>query len=102
MVRPFTYLRALGLWKPRGAVWGLDYFTSSTMRAAGNNNGFSIGEVDDAEITWLPKFLRMRRDEIETGVSNAWFWFMSDQIEKVLKILKKGASISILFYLLYL
>jgi hypothetical protein len=99
MVRPFTYLRALGLWKPRGAVWGLDYFTSSTMRAAGNNNGFSIGEVDDAEITWLPKFLRMRRDEIETGVSNAWFWFMSDQIEKVLKILKKGASISILFYM---
>lgn len=99
MVQPWTYLRALGLYKPKDASWGLDYITAGSMRAANYNNGFTTKGVAKAEITWLPKFLRLTKDEIDDNVTNAWFWFCNDQIKKLVNFFKNASLAGLLVYI---
>ena len=56
MVQPWTTLRALGLYKPKGADWGWDYISQQSMRAATLGTGYE--EVDDFKsMVTIPKIL---------------------------------------------
>ena len=39
MTRPWATLRALGLYKPKDATWGIDYVSSATMRMVSSRDG---------------------------------------------------------------
>eukprot|EP00977_Amphora_coffeiformis_P004430 scaffold945_cov170-Amphora_coffeaeformis.AAC.10 len=93
MVRPWNYLRALGLYKPKGTSWGLDFITSASMRAANGNNGYGGDDVKQAIIfeDFVPEYFQLSDDEVAelAGVTNGWFWYCNDQIALLLKIFKK-------------
>ena len=103
MVRPWNYLRSLGLYKPRDASWGLDWWTSSSMRAANKNNGFGDEDVAKAEIfpDLVPMAFQLSDDEVEelSGITNGWFWYCNDQIALFLKHLKKATLYGFLGYI---
>ena len=44
---PFAPLRSLGLWKPPKAQWGWDWVTTSAMRIANDQNGYTNGDMFD-------------------------------------------------------
>ena len=47
MSEPFASLRSLGIWKPPDSSWGWDWVTSSSVRIANEENGYSTGELFD-------------------------------------------------------
>jgi hypothetical protein len=49
MTQPWATLRALGLYKQKDAVWGIDYITSGSMRGANNDNGFQVSTYTERE-----------------------------------------------------
>ena len=55
MVQPWTTLRALGLYKPKGSEWGWDFISQHSMRAANNNNGYYTPSDTEATLMSLPK-----------------------------------------------
>ena len=62
MQKPWTLLRALGLFKLPGTEWGIDYITSGSMRMANEDNGFREDEFEEfmerGGIWWIPGFLQ--------------------------------------------
>ena len=47
MAEPFASLRSLGIWKPPDSDWGWDWATSSSVRIANGENGYSVGDLFD-------------------------------------------------------
>jgi hypothetical protein len=80
MRRPWSILRSLGLYKSRGAAWGLDYITSTSMRVANHDNGFRQDElkkfIERGGITWIPEFLHGVVGDSETWYHYLWKTFL--------------------------
>lgn len=71
MTQPYATLRALGLYKQNDAVWGIDYITSASMRAANDDNGFTEDELESllnrGGVWFLPKWLQHFEIDWEAG-----------------------------------
>jgi hypothetical protein len=67
MTQPWATLRALGLYKPKDADWGIDYLSGAAIRAANKDNGFRLDELENfiegGGFKFLPKFLHGEIDE---------------------------------------
>jgi len=59
MAFPWRHLRSLGLYKPRhGSEWGWDFWTVTYQRIAREELGYSGESFLDADVDWIPEFLR--------------------------------------------
>jgi len=86
MRQPWATLRALGLYKPKDAVWGVDYVSSAIMRMANEDNGFRLDELDTflerGAFHWLPQFLNGKVTEGE-----GWHGFLLDTLKRCLEFI---------------
>jgi hypothetical protein len=60
MTFPWTYLRALGLYKPTQKDWGWDYISMVSMRAANSDTGYKTSDLEsfsEKNPLGLPRFL---------------------------------------------
>lgn len=77
---PWTILRSLGIYKQRGAEWGLDYITSSSMRIANNDHGFRRDQlakfIERGGINWLPTFLQGDVNDNDSWGEYLWSTFL--------------------------
>lgn len=86
MKQPWATLRALGLYKPKDAAWGVDYVSSALLRMANEDNGFRRDELDAflerGGFPWLPQFLHGQVKDNEN-----WHEFLVDTVERCLELL---------------
>mmetsp|Transcript_23893 Transcript_23893/g.36928 ORF Transcript_23893/g.36928 Transcript_23893/m.36928 type:complete len:971 (+) Transcript_23893:205-3117(+) len=82
-MKPFwATLRALSLYKPKDASWGVDYISGSSMRIANHDNGFRRDELDDwiarGGFKYLPNFLEgtVKDDE------ESWYEYLHSTVLK--------------------
>jgi len=70
--QPWSTLRALGLYKPKDADWGVDYISGTLMRIQNDENAFDDEDlekwVDNGGFRWLPSFLLA-----EIGHNDGWY-----------------------------
>jgi len=61
MTQPWATLRALGLYKPKNADWGIDFVTGSTHRIANGDHGYRDDQLEEliekGGFKEIPKFL---------------------------------------------
>lgn len=66
MAQPWATLRALGLYKPKEADWGVDYVTGTCMRLVNDYNFFVaedlVNFVKEGGMNFIPSFLRAEAD----------------------------------------
>ena len=85
MGQPWATLRSLGIYKHPQAEWGMDYITSSSMRAVGLETGFNDEAMENfqnwGQLTWLPMFLQ------ETGLDpeeeDVWLKYCTRTLKKI-------------------
>lgn len=99
MTQPFATLRALGLYKPKDAHWGIDYVHSASMRMSNEDNGFRRDELD----TWierggfyyLPDFL-----EGQVSDDGTWQDYLLDTLERCLEFSFFVSALAAIVYML--
>ena len=107
MQKPWTILRALGLYKLPGTEWGIDYVTGGSMRMANEDNGFTEHEFEDfmekGGFAWLPGFLQGRPTDEDEG-DYSWYEYYQETGNRCLyfvkvKLLPIGTGAYLLLFL---
>jgi hypothetical protein len=106
MIQPWTIMRSLGLYNPRGAAaWGMDYITGAIMRTANSDNGFSgwdLGELlDRGGLRYIPASLQEPMDDDwDEDDDLLWHKFLHGTFTRIKGFWTCLAVISPLVYLL--
>jgi Phytanoyl-CoA dioxygenase (PhyH) len=81
MRQPWATLRALGLYKPKDAAWGVDYVSGAIMRISNEDNGFRSDEfvtfLERGGFRWLPAFIQGQVSD-----DGSWEEFLVDTLER--------------------
>lgn len=90
MTEPFATLRSLGIWKPPDSDWGWDWATSSAVRIANEENGYSVGELFEfveshSLASMIPSWLQGSVDE--NGGWQLYFKETTDNFVLLFKVL---------------
>jgi len=97
MSQPWATLRALGLYKPKDAEWGLDYITSSSHRIANEDNGFREDQLEEylesGGFPLLPKFLHG-----EMGEDDKWLDYYFRTVVRCEVFFKFASYFGFIFY----
>jgi hypothetical protein len=97
MTQPWATLRALGLYKPVSALWGIDYISGCTMRMASEDSGFRRDELDEflerGGLHWLPGFLQGKVNKDEN-----WYEFFKKTLLLCKEFVKNATIVSIAAY----
>jgi hypothetical protein len=101
MMQPWATLRALGLYKPKHAHWGIDFVTGSIMRLANQDTGFDEDAMDDLDkkggFRYLPSFLH---DEFNDDDDNPWHGMLMRVFNKVEAFARRVVLVAIVSYLI--
>lgn len=85
MGQPWATLRALAIYKPKQASWGLDWWTSSSMRAGGMETGYNDEAMADfqrwGQLKWLPMFLQ--EQGLDPEEEHVWLKYATKTAKKV-------------------
>ena len=85
MVRPLTWLRSAGLWKPRDRRWGWDWLTVACLRIANDQNGYTPYEL----VEWVEEFGAFGLPAFLLGpvsdADGAWQAFLRGTLEQIVR-----------------
>mmetsp|Transcript_2040 Transcript_2040/g.2893 ORF Transcript_2040/g.2893 Transcript_2040/m.2893 type:complete len:1042 (-) Transcript_2040:121-3246(-) len=97
MSQPWATLRALGLYKPKDADWGLDFITSASQRIANEDNGFRDDQLEDylesGGFPLLPQFLHG-----EMGEGDKWLDYYFRTVVRCENFFKTATYYSLIAY----
>lgn len=100
MGQPWATLRSLAIYKPKEASWGIDYFSSSSMRAVGSETGFNDEAMDNfqrwGQLPWLPMFLQ--EQGLNPEEEDVWMKYVTRTAKKVQTFMELVVFIAISFY----
>ena len=90
MGQPWATLRSLALYKPKDAVWGIDWFASSSMRSGGMETGFNDQAMEKfqrwGQLAWLPRFLQ--ENDLDPYEEHVWVKYAVGTVKKVLSFVE--------------
>lgn len=101
MSQPWATLRALGLYKPKDAHWGIDFVTGSIMRLANQDYGFDEDAIEALHekggFWFLPSFLH---EDFDLEDDNPWHGMLTRIVRKVEAFARRVVGVAIALYLI--
>jgi hypothetical protein len=99
MARPFSILRCLHIWKPKGREWGYDLLTSAALRIGNNQLGCESEDL----LTFIEVLSGLGLPEWLDGTiledhHEAWQTYFRETIANVLNFLMKANTIALAAY----
>ena len=99
---PFNILRSLAIWKPRNRFWGYDLLLSAALRAANEQSGMEVYDLETfvkLKMNGLFRYPKWLQGTVSRESDTPWQTYIQETLDKTFRFLQLVNGVVLGFYM---